>query len=134
MSEREFPIFLRGKNTFRRQVFYSGVSLAGCTASFQIRNLNAKKEPTTLRMELTSGVNNELTITHLTEAVDVRGITVPAGSGVITLTITETEAAGIPVGEYLHELKIIWPESNGDRVKEPIWFGPFFRNPTINDA
>jgi hypothetical protein len=132
--QHDYPIRIRGKNTWRRQLIYQGVSLVGCVASFQVKNLDAAGLPSTTRLELTSGVDAGLTITHLTEAATVRGVVMPIGSGVVTLQISETDAEAIPVGKYLHELKLIWPAVGGEAVKEPLIAGPLFRDPTINSA
>lgn len=134
MNSREYPIYVRGRNTWRRQAIYPGVSLVGCVASFQVRNLDTGKNPTTLRFEMTSGVDQGLTITHLQTAIDVRGVSCPVGSGVVTLQISESAIEAIPVGKYAHELKIIWPAISGESAKEPIWFGAFIREATINSA
>lgn len=134
MKLLEFPISFRGRNTWRRQAIYPGVSLAGCVASFQVRNVDAEMKPTSIRFEMTSGVDQGLTITHLVSAASVGGVTCPVGSGVITLQISESVTEQIPVGRYLHELKIIWPAVSGESNKQPVWAGILSREETINSA
>lgn len=91
-------------------------------------------KPTTLRFEMTSGVDQGLTITHLSTPLLAQGVVCPIGSGVITVQISESATEQIPVGRYIHELKIIWPAISGESRKESIWAGILTREETINSA
>lgn len=134
MSGAVFNISLRGKNTFRRQAFYPGVSITGCTASFMVRSLVSGAPSGAAVLTKTSGVDAELTVANTATAQTIKGVEIPAGSGVITLELYEATTEALAVGEYHHELKLIWPESGGVSRKEPIWYGTLRREPTINSA
>lgn len=124
----------RGKNSLRLPIYYPGVSLAGVVASFQIRH-SVDGLPGSKVLEKTSGTDAELTISHTSSALTIGGRSVPAGSGVVTLDLYPDTIQAIPAGEYYHELKLIWPSVSGaPSYKEPLYWGPFVRQVTINDA
>jgi hypothetical protein len=130
----EYNVAFSGKTTFRRQSLYPGVSIAGCVASYMVRALVNGVPSGAAVLTKTSGTDAELSISHTAVAQTIGAVAVPVGSGVITLELYETTTEALPVGEYLHELKLIWPESGGVQRKEPIFYGTLRRVPTINNA
>lgn len=138
MTERrqgsEYNVAFSGKTTFRRQAFYPGVSITGCVASYMVRALVNGVPTGAAVLTKTSGTDAELTVANTSTAQTIKGVEIPSGSGVITLELYDATTEALAVGEYAHELKLIWPESGGVQRKDPIFYGTLRRVPTINNA
>lgn len=126
------PIRIRGENSLRGTIYAREKDLSGCVSTFVVRALVSGVPSGADVLLITSEDAEELVIGETSEGMTFGSETVAVGTPTITLDIDPATIEAIPVGTYAYEWKITWPPDGDRQRKEPIAYGSFVREPTIN--
>lgn len=126
------PIRVRGENSLRATIYAQGKDLTGCVSTFVVRALVDGVPSGADVLLITSDDAEELVIGETSAGVTFGSETIAEGTPTITLDIDPATIEAIPVGTYAYEWKILWPVDGSRQRKEPICYGSFVREHTIN--